>query len=161
INMAKVRGVDAKLLRLRELRDEAMTPQAMDELSTFVADKSSLVVALAAEIAGNRACETLAPAFAGNFERFLVDAEKTDKGCRAKIAIVEALNKLEYDKPDVFLRGIQHFQEPIFGTKNDMAGQLRGSCAFALVRMNHRNVLWLLADLLLDKDIKARTAAVQ
>src|SRR5262245_11174561 len=103
--MAKVRGVDAKLLRLRELRDEAITPQSMDELSTFVADKSSLVVAYAAEIAGNRTCEPLAAELARNFERFLVDPEKTDKGCRAKIAIVEALNKLECNKPDVFLRG--------------------------------------------------------
>ena len=159
--MTKLRGVEAKLLRLRALRDETMSAQLMDELSTFLEDKSSLVVAFAAEIAGNRACEGLTLDVAGAFERFMIDPEDTDKGCRAKIAIVEALNKHEYEKPDVFLRGIRHVQEPIFGTRNDMAGQLRGSCAFALVRINYRNVVLLLADMLLDEDIKARTAAVQ
>lgn len=159
--MSKPRGVDAKLIRLRALRDEALTPLLVDELRSYLDDKSGLVVAQASEIAGSRTCESLLPILAGAFDRFMIDPEVTDKGCRAKIAIVEALNKLEYDKPDIFLRGMNHVQDRIFGTDNDMAGQLRGSCAFGLVRINHRNVVLLLSDMLLDRDVKARTAAVQ
>lgn len=159
--MARLRGADVKLAHLRSLRDEAITPSLIKDLRGMLGDKSNLVVAGIAEIAGTRGLTDLTLDLVAAFDRLMTDPETTDRGCRAVTAIVEALNKLEYDKPNVFLRGIQHVQEPIFATRNDMAGQLRGSCAFGLVRINHRNVVQLLADLLGDSDIKARTAAVQ
>jgi HEAT repeat protein len=159
--MAKSRGVDAKLSRLKTLRSVAITPEVVAELRQSLGDPSNFVAAEAADIAGTRGVADLALDLVAAFDRFMIEPEKSDKLCRAKTAIVEALNKLEYDKPDVFLPGIRHVQEPIFGTDNDMAGSLRGNSAFGLVRINFRGVLILLADLLLDRDIKARTAAVQ
>ena len=120
------------------------------------------MVAEAAEAVGHFTLAGLAPDLAAAFERFLVDPVKTDKLCRAKIAIAQTLDKLEYLRSDVFLRGIRHVQpEPVWGGQQDTAAPLRGACAFALVRIGHPGVLNLLVDLLTDPEKDARLAAVQ
>jgi HEAT repeat protein len=160
--MAKLRGVDAKLNRLRALRQKAPTQEHLAELRHALADKSNLVVADAAEIAGERLLSDLAPDLVGAFNRFMVESAENDKLCRAKIAIVSALNKIEYDKEDIFLTAIHHVQmEPRWGGREDLAAPLRANAAFGLVRMNHHDVLLLLADLLADPEKVARSAAAQ
>jgi HEAT repeat protein len=159
--MAKARGVDAKLSRLHALRHEPAKAEHQAELRTALADKPNLVVAEAAEIVGERLLADLAPDLVAAFDRF-PDAPEADKLCRAKCAIVEALNQIEYDGADVFLRAIRHVQmEPRWGGEEDAAAPLRGSAAFALVRLKHPGVLVLLADLLADEEKVARLAAVQ
>ncbi len=158
--MAKARGVEAKLSRLRALRREAATPEHQAELRRALEDRSNLVVADAAEIVGERLLSDLAPDLVAAFDRFMVEPAESDKGCRAKIAIVNALNQIEYDEEDVFLRGIRHAQmEPRWGREEDSAAPLRGGSAFGLVRVNHPDILLLLADLLADPDKVARSAA--
>jgi HEAT repeat protein len=160
--MGKARGVDAKLARLRSLAKEAVSPAVVAELRKFLGDSSNLVVAEAAEIAGEANRVDMAPELVGAFDRFMADPEVTDKLCRAKIAVVEALNKLDYEAPDVFMRGIRHVQpEPIWGGTRDTAGPLRAGAAFGLVRVGHRDVVSLLVDLLVDPEKVARVAAVQ
>ena len=160
--MAKARSVEAKLSRLQALRHEPAVSEHLAELRHALLDRSNLVVAEAAEIVGNRLLSDFALDLVAAFDRFLIDPVETDKLCRAKIAIVEALNKIEYDKEDVFLRGIRHVQkEPRWGGEEDSAGHLRGNAAFGLVRINHRDVVLLLADLLADEEKVARSAAVQ
>ena len=157
--MAKPRGLDAKLNRLRSLRHER-AEEAIGELRKSLGDSSNLVVAEAAEIIGTRLFAELAADVAGAFARFMIEPEKSDKRCRAKIAIVEALNKLDYPEEEVFLQGIQHVQmEPVWGGHEDTAAQLRGSSAYALVRLDYSDVLNLLAELLVDRDKVARVAA--
>jgi hypothetical protein len=51
--MARSRGVDAKLTRLRLLREESSEPSVMAELRVALADRSNLVAAEAATIAGD------------------------------------------------------------------------------------------------------------
>jgi hypothetical protein len=160
--MAKARGVEAKLSRLRTLRHEGAGPALLAELRQTLGDASNLVVAAAAEIVGARIFAELAPELAIAFERFMIDPVKRDKLCRAKTAIVDALNKLEYQQEDVFRRGIQHVQpEPVWGGTQDTAAQMRGDCAFGLVRLGCADVLILLVDLLLDKENVTRRAAAQ
>jgi len=160
--MAKLRGLDAKLDRLRALRQEPAVPAHLAELRRALSDKASLVAAAAAEIVGARLLAEFAPDLAAAFDRFMVDPEETDKLCRAKLAIVETLNKLEYEQEDIFLTGIRHVQkEPRWGGSEDTAADLRGSAAFGLVRINHRDVMLLLADLLADPEKVARMAAAQ
>src|SRR5262245_17374001 len=135
--MAKTRGVEAKLARLSELRKEPLSPPLVAELRRALGDASNLVAAEAAEIAGALGLSELAGDLVAAFERFMVEPEESDKRCRAKIAIVEALNKIEYDRDDVFLRGIHHVQmEPVWGKSEDSAGHLRGASAFGLVRVH-------------------------
>jgi HEAT repeat protein len=160
--MAKRRSVEAKLARLAALRKEPLSAASVAELRKFLADASNFVVAEAAVSVGKARLEELAPDLAAAFDRFLIDAEVTDKLCRAKIAIVEALNQIEYEKPEVYLRGIRHVQEePAWGESRDTAGPLRGASAFGLVRQHHGETLALLVDLLADPEKVARVAAVQ
>ncbi len=112
--MTKPRGVEAKLLRLRELRKEPGAVGAVEELRRALGDRSNLVVAEAASLVGEAKIAELAPELAAAFERFMAEPAESDKLCRAKIAIAEALDKIEYQRPQVFLRGIRHVQkEPV------------------------------------------------
>ena len=160
--MAKARGVEARLDRLRRLRTEVLGPEQRAELRQALLDKSNLVAAEAAEIAGARMATDLAPDLVAAFGRFMSDPEETDKRCAAKIAIVEALNKLEYDRADVYLTGIRHVQmEPRWGGSDDTAAPLRVNAAFGLVRINYPDVVLMLADLLADSENTARAGAAQ
>jgi HEAT repeat protein len=160
--MAKARGVDARLARLRALRHESPVPEHVPELRTALADKSNLVVAEAAEIVGSRLLRDLAPELVAAFDRFMTNPAESDKLCKAKFTIIETLNKIEYEDEAVFLRGIKHVQmEPRWGGAEDSAGELRGSSAFGLVRISYRDIVVLLADLLADSEKVARLAAAQ
>ena len=88
--------------------------------------------------------------------------EKKDKLCRAKIAIVEALNKMEFADEDFYWRGARCVQlEPTWGKPCDTAVPVRVACAFGLVRIRARDVLSFLVDMLVDQDKAARVGAVQ
>ena len=160
--MSKPRGVEAKLSRLQALRKELGASQAVDELRTALADRSNLVVAEAAAIIGDAKIADLAAELTAAFDRLMENPTETDKLCRGKFAIAQALDKIEFDEPEVFLRGIRHVQmEPAWPKAEDSAAPLRGQCAFALVRLGFRDVLLLLADLLADPEKAARVAAAQ
>src|SRR5262245_18021848 len=103
--MAKARSTEAKLARLRELRSAPPSRQLVDEVRGALHDSSNLVAATAAELGGEAHSADLAPDLVQAFGRFLDNPEKKDKLCRAKIAIVEALNKLEFTDEDFYLRG--------------------------------------------------------
>jgi HEAT repeat protein len=159
--MAK-RSLEAKLARLRQLRDEPASPQLAQELRSALADGSNLVVAAAAEAVGQAGLLDLAPDLVAAFDRFLVDPVRTDKLCSAKTALALALDRLEYPHAAVFLRGIRHVQpEPAWGGSRDTAAPLRATCAFALARIDARGVLPLLVDLLTDPEKVARVGAAQ
>ena len=161
--MAKPRGTEAKLARLRSLVSEPISPDMVEQLRKGLADPSNLVVAAAATLTGERAIRELAADLVAAFDRLMIEPEKSDKQCRGKIAIVEALNKLEYAEPEIFLRGIVHSQEPGWGEEKDQdaAGPLRAHCAFGLARLNLPERLLHLADLLHDKDKRARAGAAR
>jgi len=135
----------------------------VEELRKGLADPSNLVVASAATMIGDRAIRELAADLVAAFERLLIEPEKSDKQCRGKIAVVEALNKLEYAQPEIFLRGIAHFQEHGWDEEKDQdaAGPLRAHAAFGLARINHPDLLLYLTDLLLDSDKRARAGAAR
>lgn len=160
--MAKARGLETKLARLRAIAKEDADDGHLPELRNFLGDKSNVVAAEAAEIIGKRMLTNLAPDLVAAFGRFMIDPVEADTICRAKIAIVEALNTLEYDEPEIFLTGFRHIQrEPRWGGSDDTAAPLRGNSAFGLVRIRHRGVVLLLAELLADPEKIARQHAAQ
>ena len=90
--MAARRSLDEKLAALREIRGQQLTPDQVSELRKRIGDRSNLVVAAAAAIAGENGLVELSGALEAAFDRFLVNPLKDDKLCRAKIAIIEALD---------------------------------------------------------------------
>ena len=159
--MAKRLSVDDKLAAVRRLRDQDPSPELTAELKTAIDDRSNLIVAAAAAIAGDLGLTELAPLVAA-FDRFLVDPVKTDKLCRAKLAVIQALEKFEHEDPDVFLKAAHHVQEePVWGGTEDTAAPLRAAALLALTRINVHGLLTLLVDALLDPKKEVRIAAAQ
>ncbi|HEX3149101.1 MAG TPA: hypothetical protein VHR66_13555 [Gemmataceae bacterium] len=160
--MGKARGIEAKLARLRLLRDEPAGPVLVAELRKALGDNFNLMVAAAAEMVGERMVTELAPDLAAAFHRFMIEPAESDKLCRAKNAIVEALNRIEYDEEEIFRIAMRYEQpEPRWGGSDDMAAPLRGSVAYALVRINPRDLPFLLVDLFCDSEKVARSAAAR
>jgi HEAT repeat protein len=159
----KPRGTEAKLARIRELHDLPATSETTLELRRYLADTSSLIVAEAVGIIKDQAVLELVGDLVTAFDRLMIDPEESDKQCRAKIAIMDALNQLEYAESDVFLRGLTHRQNSHFGEPpgQDAAGALRANCAIGLARIAHPGVVLLLTELLLDTDDTARAGAAR
>jgi HEAT repeat protein len=160
--MAKARSLESKLAKLRSLRNSPSSPQLVHELRTALGDTSNMVVAEAAAIAGEFRQAELTGDLVATFDRLLDEPLKTDKLCRAKIAIVEALNQMEFDDDDFFWRGARYVQaEPVWGGSQDTAVPVRVACAFALVRIRAHGTLPYLVDLLCDPEKGARAGAAQ
>src|SRR5215470_10177148 len=106
--MGKRLSVEEKLSAVRRLRAQDPSPRVMAELRSALGDKSNLIVAAAAAIAGDQKLVALASDLEAAFDRLLVDPLKSDKLCRGKLAAVQALDKLEHERPDIFLRAASH-----------------------------------------------------
>jgi hypothetical protein len=160
--MAKRRTVEEKLAQIRQLRGAAPSPEVIRELGAALKDASNLVVAEAAALIGRTQAVDLRPTLVGAFERFLENPLKADKLCRAKNAIAEALNELEFSEEEFYWRGARYVQlEPVWGGSVDSAAPLRVACAFALVRLRAHGVHEYLADMLNDPEKAARVGAAQ
>ncbi len=155
-------SLEDRLATLEGLRADLPAPEAIEQLRKAIAAKSNHVAARAASLAGEAGLSQLAPDLLKAFDRFIDRPVATDKGCAAKTAIVEALDRLECDDWAPYERGIAHVQlEPVYGGKADTAVQLRSHCAMAVARRPHPHKLMLLAGLLADREASARQAAAR
>jgi HEAT repeats len=160
--MAKRLSLDDKLAAVRLLRDRDPSRELTVELKTAIDDRSNLIVAAAAAIAGDQGLVELAPTLESALDRFLVDPLKSDKLCRAKLAVIQALDKLEHGAPGVFLTAARHVQlEPVWGGSEDTAAPLRAAALLALARIDVDGLLTILVDALVDPQKDVRIAAAQ
>jgi HEAT repeat protein len=158
--MARRASLDDKLAALRELRGRPLDAAEVAGLRKRLGDRSNLVVAAAAAIAGENSLIELSKDLEAAFDRFLVDPLKDDKLCRAKIAIVQALDGIEHRGTDVFLRAARYVQlEPVWGGSEDSAPPLRAAAVVALARAEGAGCLPLLVDALADPARDVRLAA--
>jgi HEAT repeat protein len=158
--MAGRESLDDKLAAIRALRGQALTPDQIAQVKKRIGDRSNLVVAAAASIAGENVLVELAKDLEAAFDRFLINPVKDDKLCRAKVAVVEALDKIEYQKTDVFLKAARHVQfEPVWGGTEDSAPPLRAAATVALARAEGTHSLPLLVDAMADPAKEVRIAA--
>jgi HEAT repeat protein len=159
--MAGRESLEDKLASLRALRDRSLEPEQVTELRERIGDRSNLVVAAAATIAGDNTLADLAGDLEKAFGRFLVGPLKDDKLCRAKLAIVRALDKMEHQETDVFLKAARHVQfEPVWGGSEDSAPPLRAAALVALARAEGIGSLPILVDAMADpaKDVRIASA---
>jgi HEAT repeat protein len=153
--------VEERRSRLNGARESPGSDVSLAILRKGLSDRVSLVAAKAAELASELGSSALAPEMIAAFRRFLADPSR-DKGCLAKIAIVEALTRLEHAEPDVYLEGIRHVQrEPVWGGTEDTAAWLRGLSAIGLSGCRHPLLLSHLVDVLADPEKPARIGAVR
>lgn len=158
--MAKRATLDDKLAAIRLLRDQPASPEHVAELRKALGDKSNLIVAVAASIAGDQRLTQLAPDLVSAFDRFLIDPLKTDKLCRAKLAIVQALEKQEHAQPETFQKAARHVQfEPVWGGEEDTAPPLRAAGLIGLTRIDPPGLLPMLVEALTDPEREVRITA--
>ena len=160
--MGKRLSLDDKLAAIRAIRQGSSAPGDAALLRQYIGDRSNLVVAMAAEVVGERTLLELADPLETAFDTFLVDPLKNDKLCRAKLAIVQALDKVEHRKRDIFEKAAKYVQlEPTFGGKVDTAAPLRSAGIFALARIGGPEYFSLLVNSLVDPEKEVRSASAQ
>ncbi len=155
---------DKKMETLEALRAAPATPSTVEQLGKALKDRNNFLVSKAAALVGELGLQELTPDLRAAFDRFLVDAVKSDPQCWAKNAIVKSLKNLGHDEPQVYLRGLKHFQlEPVWGGRADTAAALRGACALALAGcpLDRITLLTHLVDLLADPEKPVRVDAAR
>ncbi|MCU0521651.1 MAG: hypothetical protein MUF84_13280, partial [Anaerolineae bacterium] len=131
--MGRSQRLEDQLAALTALRSEPTSQETRAALRKALALRNSPAVARAADFVGEFLLSELEPDLAQTFERLMVNPTKTDPGCAAKTAIVEALYRLEAYRPETYLAGIGHVQmEPVWGGREDTAAKLRGMSALGL-----------------------------
>jgi HEAT repeat protein len=160
--MANRLSLEEKLAAIRRLQKQPASSEQTVELRRSLGDRSNLVVAAAAAVVAAQGLNELSVALEAAFDRFLVNPLKDDKLCRAKVSVIQALDKLEHERPEVFRTAARHVQfEPVWGGEEDSAAPLRAAALFALARIGGTEDLPLLVDSLTDPEKDVRTASAQ
>lgn len=155
-------GLEERLDQLSELRRAPLDGETHDKLARALGEKSPHLVAKAAQIVAERGVSELIPQLVAAFERLLVDAVKSDRGCVGKTAIAKALLAMEQGEEDVFLAGCRHVQnEPSYGGPTDTAVELRSTSALGLASTSYPDTALVLVDLLVDPETPVRLAATE
>src|SRR4030095_3365276 len=87
--VSKRSTIEERLTGLSKLREAPRSPTRAEELQRALLDKVNLVVAKAAQIAGDLGESDLVPNLIEAFDRFMVNPNQTDKGCIAKTKIMK------------------------------------------------------------------------
>jgi len=131
-------------------------------LHAAINSRSSHAAARAATVVGEHALVCHEAALLAAFQRFLPKGSVNDKGCTAKLAIVEALGRCGVAAWEVFLQGAACIQiEPVFGGQVDTASPLRGSCCGQLAVTGYDRTLDVIASTLADSEREARIGAAR
>jgi HEAT repeat protein len=160
--VSKPDPVQRALERIGELRHVAATDESIKELRQFLHNRSNLVVAKAAKLAGEMGARALLPDLVASFRRLMTDPAKLDKHCAGLTEIAMALYQLDCDDAGPCLAGLRHVQmEGSFGPPIDAAAKLRGLCAQGLLRTRHPNAVDEVLPLLADREPESRIGVVR
>ncbi len=160
--MAKRPTTEDALAAIHAVRQAPERFDLKGDLAPFLRHKSNHVVAAAAATAERLEVSGLAPDLVEAFERLMRDPAKLDPGCKALIAIVQALVQMDDPAAKVYFAGIRHVQmEGSFGPPVDVASPLRGLSARGLARMGHPDALLECVTLLVDREVPARAGAIR
>jgi hypothetical protein len=137
----------------------------IEQLRKALAHRNNFLVSKAAKLVADAELFALLPDALAAYDRFFIDAAKSDPQCWAKNALVKALVKLEHRQKDAYLRGLRHHQmEGSYGGLSDTAGALRGACTHALVDcpgLSDADLLGILLEPLTDADKTVRMEAAR
>jgi HEAT repeat protein len=158
------RRIEEHLEQLGRLRS-ATPAEAVPPLRKALTDKSNVIVAKAAKIAGDSIIRELIPDLLAAFDRHFDDPVKRDPQCWAKNAIAKALREMEYGEAAPYLRGARYVQmEPVWAGSQDTAGPLRGICLLALPGcsdIRRETIMRFLVDAMAESDPAVRADAAR
>jgi hypothetical protein len=156
----KPSSLEAQLAALKTVTAAPASGEAREAIRRALAGGPSLVAARAARLVREHALEGLGDDLVAAFRRFLADAVKSDPGCAAKLAALEALDYGGHDDAAPFLEATRHVQkEPAFGPPVDTAAGVRARGVLALSRLAHPDLPLCAGALLADPEGPVRQAA--
>jgi hypothetical protein len=164
------RGFDKELAEIEALSAALKAGAALDavvveQLRKGLTHRNNFLVSKAARMVADAELFALLPDALAAYDRFFIDAAKSDPQCWAKNALVKTLVKLEHRQKDAYLRGLRHHQmEGSYGGLSDTAGALRGACTHALVDcpgLSDADLLGILLEPLTDADKTVRMEAAR
>ena len=164
------RSFDKELAELEALSEAfkvggSLNPAQVEQLRKALTHRNNFLVSKAAKLVAESELTALLPDVLAAYDRFFIEAEKSDPKCWAKDALSKALVKLEYRSKDAYLRGMRHHQlEASWGPAVDSAGALRATCAHALVDcpgISDAELLTVLLEPLTDTDKTVRMEAAR
>ena len=150
------------LARLAGLRSGPLAAEDLAYLKATLARGVSFAAARAARVVRERALEGFEPELVACWKRFLDNPVKTDPGCEAKLAALEALDASgTYDAEpfEVAARYVQ--KEPSYGPPVDTATGVRARAIRALANMGYRDLALVAGELLADESPPVRQAAAE
>ena len=152
--------IQSALAKLDEI--PLRTPAGKAALVKALSSKYNLVVAKAARIIGTAQWLELSAELATVCGHLMDRGGAGDKGCTALAALCRSLVGMDYDNPDLFLRGLRYRQmEPGWGGASDAAVDVRSICAMGLVNTGYPYKLRELVPLLVDSEWIPRAGAVR
>lgn len=158
---AAKRGVEARLARLRARCRDEDGDSLRAALVEALRHEPSLVAARAAREVAARGWVDLGGELGACFRRFLQDPVRSDPGCAAKEACLEAVARLEVHDLELFQDACRfHQPEPSWGPPVDTATSVRARALTALAAAGAPEFLVLAGDLLADEHVPVRLAAV-
>jgi HEAT repeat protein len=158
------RRIEEQLEALGRLRSGSAA-EVIQLLRRGLTDRSNVVVAKAAKMAGELDARDAIPDLLAAFDRLFDDPVKRDPQCWGKTAIAKTLRDMEHADGAPFLRGARWVQfEPVWGGQADTAALLRGVCLLALpgcADLRRETVMRFLVDALVESDAAVRADAAR
>lgn len=153
---------EEKLARLVAIaKAPAATPEVAGEIRAALADADPTLCSKAASLADAVGDRALVPDLVATFQR-LSTGEQPDRACKATLAVVRALSRLEADAPEVYVPCTRLVRRERVGAGfEDVAAPIRVEAAIALVRTGARDAPYLVAPLLADPEPTVRAGAAQ
>lgn len=152
--------LEVQLAALDAATTEPSSEGALAALRSALREGPSLVAARAAKVLRAHALEGFAEDLEAAFRRFLGNPVKSDPGCAAKLAVVEALDFGGYDEAELFLLATRCVQmEPAWGPPVDTAVGVRSRGILALARVERPEFSLAAGALLADPQSPVRQAA--
>lgn len=155
----KRRTLEDELDEVRLAASDPFAPESAVRLETALSSKKGLVVERAAKVVKERALAGYAERLRDAWLR-LVDAGPTaDPGCRGKVAVLEALDVLEWMDTEPFLAAARFVQEEkAWGPPVDTAAGVRSRGILALARQGWSDLPLLAGERFSDAQPPVRAA---
>jgi len=145
---------------LGKLAEGPLDAGGVASLRQALRSSDNRVVARAAGIIKERRLDGFTQDLLGAFDCLRTAPTKSDAGCVAKLAVIEALDFTDCPDARPFLQAARMVQlEPSWGGAVDSAGPLRARAILALANLGHPDILLLSAELLSDAEAGVRQAA--
>ncbi len=148
------------LAALARFADSPPEPEERPRILAALGDARSPLVAKAARIVSRHRIAEAVPAMLAALARAYRDPTRSDPGCNAKEALVEALDALDHPEAEPFLTAARHVQlEAAWGPPVDTATHLRARGVAALANLGFPDLLLVAGPMLGDPEVPVRTAA--